>query len=389
MTHRILDGVRVLDITQIVAGPVCTRMLADLGADVVKIDSPSRAPGEKQPRRSAGPAAQNAGKRSIVIDLRKPAGLAIARKFAETADVVVQNYRPGALAALGLGYEALRELNPRLIYATISGFGEDTSYASRGAYGATAHAEAGWLWVQQQAQGGDEPFAPGVTVADIATGMNACTAIVAALYDREKTGAGQSINVTLMDSQLAFLAEAAVPALTAPADAPWIPFRHGLQRARDGYVAINVGSPRNWQRLAKAMGSADGASLQDQKAAERMLEDWVAGRTVEEVASALGSAGAPYGAVYSMHEALEHPYFAEREMIASIPDPLDGTVRVVGSPLRFSGASSAPAGGAPLAGQHTEAILRELGYDQAAVKRFIESGAVESAAGHQPAPPDA
>lgn len=218
--RRILTGVRVLDITQIVAGPYCTRMLADLGADVMKIDPPVPGGAGDEPRGSTGPAAQNVGKRSIVLDLKHLEGVRIARELAAAADVVVQNYRPGALAGLGLGYDSLRLVNSRLIYATICGFGQNTSCAGRGAFGATAHAEAGWLWVQQPAQGGERPFAPGVTVADIAAGMNTCTAIVAALYDPERTGFGQSIDIALMDSQLALLAEAAVPALAASADAP-------------------------------------------------------------------------------------------------------------------------------------------------------------------------
>ena len=153
MTRRILAGVQVLDITQIVAGPWCTRMLADLGASVVKIDPPGPATVDGKPRRSAGPLAQNLGKRSIVLDLKHPEGLAVVKRLAAQADVFVQNYRPGGLAALGLGYTALRTENPGLIYTTIAGFGQNTSFADRGAYGATAHAEAGLLWVQQQAQG--------------------------------------------------------------------------------------------------------------------------------------------------------------------------------------------------------------------------------------------
>ncbi len=376
MTRRILTGLRVLDLTQIVAGPYCTRMLADLGADVLKIDPPP-AGEEAVPRRSAGPAAQNAGKRSIVINLKTTAGIEVARALAATADILVQNYRPGALEALGLGYEALRTLNPRLIYATISGFGEDTTFASRGAFGATAHAEAGWLWVQQQAQGGDRPFAPGVTVADIATGMNACTAIVAALYDREKTGAGQSINVTLMDSQLAFLAEAAAPALSESPATDWAPFRHGLQRTADGYVAINAGSPRNWSRLARAMGRDDAPPPTERGGGERMLDEWAATRTTAEVAAALSAEGAPFGIVRTIHEALDHPYFAERGMIVTVPDPIDGTSRVVSSPLYFSASESSPARGAPLAGEHTIEVLRESGYDEAAIAALLASGAVQ------------
>ncbi len=372
LARRILEGVRVLDITQIVAGPVCTRMLADLGADIVKIDQPAAAPSSS--RRTAGPAGQNVGKRSIVVDLKDDAGREIARELVAKADVLVENYRPGALDRLGLGFADVSAVNPRLIYTTISGFGSDTSFAHRGAYGATAHAEAGWLWVQQQAQGATEPFAPGVTVADLATGMNACTAILAALFDREKTGRGQYINVSLMDSQLAFLAEAAAGLLAGEA---FVPFRHGLQRTQDGYLAVNAGSPRNWRRLAGVVG-IDETAATDARSIEGALNQWASEHSTAEVADALAAADAPYGIVRTMEEALDHPYFAERGMIAEVPDPLHGSVRVINSPLRFSSAEAGAREGAPLAGQHTAAVLTEIGYSAERISELLFAGVVQA-----------
>lgn len=374
--RRILEGVRVVDMTQIVAGPYCTRMLADLGADVVKIDAPATGAGRDEPRRSAGPLRQNAGKRSIVVDITHPKGLEVVRELVAGADVLVQNYRPGSLAARGLGYDDLRHLNPRLIYASISGFGDDTSLAGRGAFGATAHAEAGWIWIQQQAQGGDVPFAPGVMIADIAAGMNACTAIVAALYDRERTGEGQAINIALMDSQLAVLAEAAAPALAGKTADKWTPFRHGLQRAKDGYLTINLGSPRNWPRLARAMGTPEMPQPPSRQEADALLAAWVAKQMVAEAAAALQAAGAPHGIVLSIHDALAQPYVAERQMVADVPDPAQGTLRVVASPLRFSEATTAPRGESPFAGTHTRAILAELGHDSETIERLFRAGVV-------------
>jgi crotonobetainyl-CoA:carnitine CoA-transferase CaiB-like acyl-CoA transferase len=378
-TRTILAGVRVLDITQIVAGPTCTRILADLGADVIKIDAPGGIANAAGPRRSAGPAGQNAGKRSLVVNLKSASGVEIAHEIAASSDVLVQNYRPGALDEIGLGYEALRVPNPRLIYLTISGFGQNTSFRQRGAFGATAHAEAGWLWVQQMAQGGPAPFAPGVTVADVATGMNAAMAILAALYDRERTGEGQAIDIALMDSQLAVLAEAAAPALAKGRESPWAPFRHGLQATRDGYLAINLGSAANWRRLALAMGRPEMELPADRAAAERTIEDWAAGLATAEAEAALAGAEAPYGVMRSMHDAVAHPYFAERGMVVTVDDPIEGTARTIRSPLFFSAAASGPAAGAPLAGQHTRTVLRELGRSDADIDGLVARGAVEEA----------
>ncbi|WP_343387745.1 CoA transferase [Candidatus Amarobacter glycogenicus] len=206
--------------------------------------------------------------------------------------------------------------------------------------------------------------------------MNACTAVLAALYDRDRTGEGQAINVTLMDSQLAFLAEAAAPALVDPEGTSWTPFRHGLQRTRDGYVAINAGSPRNWRRLARATGQAE-SDASTRESAERMLEEWAAGTASTEVARAMEEVGAPYGVLRTIREAVQHPYFAERGMIASIPDPLEGTARVVSSPLYFSNADSGPMRGAPLAGEHTVEILRELGLSDDEVSEMERDGVIE------------
>jgi len=198
--RRILEGVKVVDFTRVVAGPYATRMLADMGAEVVTIDSPVGADGgesEAGARRSAGSVENNLGKRSIVLDLKSEDGIEVARALAAQADVLVENFSPGVMERMGLGYEALHALNARLVYASISGFGHGNSSSHRRAFGATAHAEAGWLWAQQQAAGTAEPFAPGVTVADLITGTLSFSGMLAALLDRERTGQGQHVDVWL------------------------------------------------------------------------------------------------------------------------------------------------------------------------------------------------
>ncbi len=379
MARKILEGVRVVDFTRVVAGPYCTRILADMGAVVVKVDAPFEAGGK--PVRANGSVQNNLGKRSIALDLKSPEGAEVARRLIASADVVVENFAPGVMARLGLGCNEVSATHPGLIYASISGFGQSGSFSHRRAYGATAHAEAGWLWVQQQAQSAPELFAPGVTVADLVTGMTAFSGILAALYDRERTGRGQWIDTTLMDAQLHTLSEVAGPALNGAPIEAWQPFRHPVHRTRDGrHLTINIGEAHNWKRLAAALGHEGTPMPTAPAAANALAGTWVADLDASDAASRLDAAGAPYGLTMTMHEAVAHPYYAERGMIAEVTDPLDGRVRAVDSALFFSDAESTAAGPAPLAGEHTRAILEECGYTEKAVLALIESGAAQQQA---------
>ncbi len=370
--RRILEGIRVIDFTRVVAGPFCTRMLADMGADVVKVDQPSAAP----QARPAGSLPNNLGKRSVVLDLKHPEALEAARALVAGADVVVENFRPGVMDALGLGYRECAELNPRIVFASISGFGQDGSYSHRRAFGATAHAEAGWLWVQQQAVVADEPFAPGVTVADLVTGMTAFSGILAALYDREQTGRGQHVDTSLMDCQFQMLTEVAGPALNGRPPEAWEPFRHPIHRTRDGrHVTINIGPPHNWPRIAQALGHEGEPMPPSPAAANALVASWVADVDSSAIGPAMEQAGAAYGLSLTMHEAAAHPYFAERGMVAEVADPVAGAFRAVDSPLFFSNAVSRARGPAPMLGEHTRELLREAGVSEEAVAAMLEAGA--------------
>lgn len=380
MANSILSGIQVLDFTQVVAGPYCTRILADLGASVIKVD---QVPKGEAHVRSNGSASNNAGKRSIAIDLKQESGVEVAQKLAANADVLVENFQPGVMARLGLGYAKIVEFNPSIIFASISGFGQTGSLAHRRAYGATAHAEAGWLWVQQQAAGSQAPFAPGVTVADVMAGTNAALAILAALFDRERTGQGQSIDVTLMESQLAMLNEPASQALAGDSEEAWQPFRHPIHTARDGHVNINMGHWRNWQRIAAALDHPEEPMPEDVQEANATVGSWVSGYSLSELARRMDEHGAPYGVVRSMPETVKDPYFTERGMIASVSDPLEGTIQVVGSPFHLSRAEVRPAGAPPLAGQHSKEVLEALGYTDDEITALLAAHVV----GHQSARP--
>ena len=377
--RRILEGTRVIDFTRVVAGPYATRMLADMGAEVIKIDAPlgqaspgaDGTPAGDGPRRAAGSVENNLGKRSIVLDLKDPAGLEVARDLIARADVLVENFRPEAMGRLGLGYEAIHELNPRLVFASISGFGHGNSFSHRRAFGATAHAEAGWIWTQQQAARTEGPFAPGVTVADVMTGALSFAGIASALLDRERTGLGQHVDTTLMDGQLALLNDVASRALNGGTEENWQPFRHPIHAAKDGHLTINIGTSRHFGRIAEGLGHAGAEMPAIGPEANALVSSWVAEHTVAEASRGLDAAGAAYGDVQTMPQAVRHPYFAERGMLADVDDVVSGTHHAVSSALFLSETESSPIGRAPLAGEHSRELLESLGYDGAKVEALL------------------
>jgi crotonobetainyl-CoA:carnitine CoA-transferase CaiB-like acyl-CoA transferase len=311
------------------------------------------------------------GKRSITLDLKHPEGIKIAHELVALADVVVENFSPGVMDRLGLGYDDLKADHHRLVFASISGFGQSGTYAHRRAYGATAHAEAGWVWVQQQAAGTGEPFAPGITIADMAAGLSCFSGILAALYDRENTGQGQRVDVSLMDAQLSILNEVAAAPLSGVGVDDWKPFRHPLHVAKDGHLTINIGGARNWERIAEGLGHSGVTMPESPDEANALVGAWVREHTAADAAAGLEAAGAPYGVSKSMPDAVDHPYFAERGMIVETEDPLDGSLRAINTPIVFSGAGRGATFGPPLAGQHTRPILGELGRTEAEIDALI------------------
>ena len=371
-TRRILSGIQVLDFTHVVAGPYATRVLADLGAEIIKIDLPID-PDAINPVLSSGRPGYNVGKQSISLDLKTKAGKDIVHKISQSSDILIENFSPGTMKKLGMDFNKLSESNPRLIIASISGFGQTGKSSHRRAFGATAHAEAGWLWTQQQAASATEPFAPGVTVADILTAENCISGILAALFDREKTGKGQQIDVSLMDSQLAMLSEIANRALLENSEADHTPFRHPIHKTKDGYVNINIGTERNWKRIATAF---DNPSEQMPKIADESnvkIAHWVSKFTNEEIAERMSKNGAPFGIVKTLHEAVKNPVFHERGMITQITNEHSEKIPIISSPMHFSNAISGPEGVIPIAGEHTRNILRANGYDEDSINSMIES----------------
>jgi len=402
---RPLEGVRVIGLEQYMSGPYCTMMLADAGAEVIKIERP----GSGDPRRSIPPFAEGPGgkkaagfmaynrnKKSVALNIRSPEGQEVLRDLVRTADVVVENLRPGSMTRLGFGASGLLALNPRIITATISGFGRmegfETPYAGRPAFDIVAEAMAGIMDLV-----GFEDRPPTYTVyglADIYTGMATANGITQALYMRERTGEGQHVDVALLDAMIA-LNERMV-ALYSVTGVPGTRgrLRHAWPRGAfacaDGYVALNVPDDRTWARLAETAGRPD--LVDDPRAAtgparaehadelRPILEGWMADRTRDEVVDALNAAGMPAAPVYTAEDVFDDEHFRQRGSLLDIDDPVVGLHTFARTPGHLSSAPHIPTHPAPELGQHTREVLMDLlGYGEERVDALAAGDVVEMA----------
>ncbi len=370
-----LDGVRVLDLTHQVAGPSATLVLAFLGADVVKVI----APGSRDSFDAIPFYLNNASKRSVELDLKSPDGLECARDLARHADVFAENFSPGVIDRLGLGYDTLRELNPRLIYAQVKGFAADSPYRDYPCFDPIAQALSGGSSITGEPDG--LPMKPGPDVGDTGSGMVLAAAILAALYQREKDGLGQRIELAMTDQVATFMRihygwpiergmdtprfgnRPPFLVTTAPSDIyPCPPF------GPSDYVHIHCGSDRQWERMAKVMGREDmladprfatmASRGEHQADVDGAVRAWTA--TVDKIAAmrALGAAGVPAGAVRTTTEVLADPDLRERGIFVTVDDPVRGPVTIPGWPARMS-RSPARVTAPPRPGEHTGEVLRE------------------------------
>ena len=379
-----LSSIRVLDLSRVLAGPWCTQLLADLGAEVIKIEKPGAGDdtrhwgppwhGEGEDRVAAYFLSANRGKRSAAIDFARPQGAALVRRLAEDADILVENFKVGGLKKFGLDAETLRAANPRLIVASITGFGQDGPYAERAGYDYIIQGMGGLMSITGQPEGdpGGGPMRVGVAVADLFTGLYTCVAILAALHRRSTTGEGAHIDMALFDTQLAVLANQASNALIAGKDpprqgnthpniVPYQPFD-----AADQPIIIAVGNDRQFARLAELCGHPEW--VQDERFASNSARvanraDIVAGialcireRPAAEWLEKLETAGIPAGPINRISQALDDVQAKHRAMVRVI-----GDVSLVGSPVRLDGERSDSELPPPALGEHTAQVLAELG----------------------------
>ena len=395
---------RVLDLSRVLAGPWASQVLADLGAEVIKVERPGggddtrgwgppwlRDPSGAETSESAYFLSANRGKKSITVDLTRPEGQDLVRRLAACSDVVLENYKVGALDRYGLGYADLSALNPRLVYCSITGFGQTGPYRQRAGYDFLIQGMGGLMSLTGEPDG--EPMKVGVAVLDIVTGMYAATAVLAALAHRERSGRGQHVDLALLDVQVATLANQAQSYLVTgsnprrlgnahPSIVPYQAFA-----TADGHIILAVGNDGQFARFCQVAGRPDLAADERFRAnAGRVLhraalvpelERVLAMRPSSDWIASLEAAGVPCGPINDLGQVFEDPQVRARGMRLEVPHPLAGTASLVASPLRLSATPVAPGTAPPTLGQHTHEVLAEvLGLDEATRASLREVGVI-------------
>ncbi|HZP48058.1 MAG TPA: CoA transferase [Vicinamibacterales bacterium] len=391
-----LDDVVVLDLSHALAGPFASTLLGDYGAEIIKIEPPdgeiSRAWGPPfYGDESAYFVNLNRNKKSVAIDLKHADGRAIFFRLLETADVVLENLRVGTVARLGIDYERCRTRNPRIVFCSVSGFGQEGPYRDRAALDLVVQAESGMISVTGEA--GGRGVRAGVSIADITAGMYAAFGILTALHARGKTGRGQFVDVSMLQGQLgiltgaigAYVADGIVPGPMGTAYGMLLPYQTFRTRTRD--IAIGIGSDRLWKRFCPLVGLAhlvddpryvtNAARNANRATLIDALQEAFLGKTYEEWEAILLPAGIPIGAINTIDDVLEHPQVAARRAIVECEHPVAGRVRMVAPPVVLSDTPGSVRRPAPRVGEHTEEVLRErLGMSDAAIGRLRAAGIV-------------
>lgn len=407
MTTPILKNIRVLDLSRVLAGPLCGQLLADLGADVIKVERPgsgddSRAWGPpyladtngEPTGESAFYCACNRGKRSITIDLHKPAGRDLVKKFAASSDVVLENYKAGTLEKYGLGYDALSKCNPKLIYCSITGYGQTGPYRSRPGYDTIIQAMGGLMSITglQEGAPGAGPVRVGIALTDFMSGLYATIAVQSALLRRAETGQGQYIDLALMDVQVSALSAVAMNYLVSG----HVPTRRGNRlptvypsdafRCQDGHLMVIIGNDQQFKRFCETAGIGDlvtdprfqtnAMRVKHADALSARILEALATRRVDEWLPLFEKADVACGPINNIAQVFADPQVIARQMLMELPHPLSGKIPGIANPIRFSESPIQYDRAPPLLGQHTHELLEEvLGLTKSGIAALQASGA--------------
>jgi glutaryl-CoA transferase len=392
-----LEGYRILDLSRVLAGPYCTMMLGDLGAEVIKVERP----GAGDDTRAWGPPfvggesayylCANRNKKSITVNLKSEKGREIIRQLAKNSDVLIENYKVGELTELGLGYETLRGLNPGLVYCSITGYGQNGPDKDLPGYDFIIQGRGGVMSITGEANG--EPMKVGVAIVDVTAGLYAANAIQAALLARAKTGKGQAIDISLLDAQVAWLANVASSFLVSgkrpgrfgnahPTIVPYQSFA-----ARDGVFCLAVGNDSQWQKLCQVLDHAEWATdprfttnparVQHREVLVPLLQEVFSTQDVVFWLHKIAAVDVPCGPVQALDQVFADEQVVARDMIWAVLHPTAGEIRLVGSPLKLSETPAACRSHPPLLGEHTEEVLTSLlGYSSDEVRRLRAEKAI-------------
>jgi formyl-CoA transferase len=389
-----LTGLRVLDVTQVMAGPFCAMMLADLGADVIKIEPPSGDSTRQMPGAVGADSpsfnAVNRGKRSVVLNLKAREGRDIFTRLARSTDIVIENYRPGVMAALGLDYEALSALNSRVIYASISGYGQTGPHARKGGFDLIAQGVSGIMSITGEP--GGPPVKAGIPVTDLAAGLFALVGILAALQARHATGVGQQVDTSLVDAGVAlsvweateYFSGAGMPSALGSAHRMNAPYQ--AIRCADGYITIGAANERLFRRLCDVLGRpewttmpefADNASrVRNRTALAERIEAILAARTRAHWLELFDANDIPCGPINDYAQVFADPQVLARAMVVDVAHPTLGTLKTLGSPIKMSATPPDVSRRAPLLGEHTDDVLKDAGYSETDIAALRRAGAI-------------
>lgn len=396
VANNLLENICVIDLTRVLAGPYCTMMLGDLGADIIKIEVPGRGDDTRHwgpPFTKGGESAYylsaNRNKRSLTLNLKSEQGLEILKKLIAKGDVLVDNFKTGTLSRWGLDYETLQEIRPGLIYCTVTGYGYTGPYSSRPGYDLIVQATGGFMSITGPENG--DPSRAGVAIADISTGMFAANAILAALYSREQTGEGQRIDMSLLDSQVALLSYAATNYFVSgsitnrlgnahPNIVPYQSFK-----ARDMHFVLAIGNDKQWGIFCKSINkpewiddekySTNAVRVNNRKVLVNHLSKLFATQNAKYWLDIFDKVGLPSGPINELDQVFENEQIKSRDMRIELPHSIDNKVTLLNSPIKIPTSTTKPHKAPPTLGEHTEEILQEkIGVDKDTVAKLRNEG---------------